>query len=90
MHLLIGNSYYLIGRYDVALKNYNESLALYTKTDDNAGRSAALRNIGIVHIERGELLKALKYFQQALTISKEINDKLGEASTLNSLGVVYT
>ena len=91
--LNLGNAYSFIGQNNNALKNYNIVLNLIKTVDKNKsieGKSAALNNIGLIYLIKGELDNALKYFQDSLKIHKEIGNKQGEAGVLGNIGHFYS
>lgn len=55
----LGEAYYLLGRYDLALDNYEQALKI------NARQTASLNGIGNVYLHRLEPAKAVEYYERA-------------------------
>ncbi|MFX0092637.1 MAG: TIR domain-containing protein, partial [Candidatus Hodarchaeota archaeon] len=62
------------GRYDNALRYYEESLNLANQVGDLRGQARALTNRADVYKEQGFLDKALTEFEEALTLADQVGD----------------
>jgi CHAT domain-containing protein/tetratricopeptide (TPR) repeat protein len=89
----IGNSYYRLKKYDLALNFYQQSLAklpgVKNKKEKKLLEALTFNNIGLVHLDQGKYDLSLKFFQQGLTIVKSLQDKLFQGVILDSIGKVY-
>jgi len=85
----VGYVYKSKGDIDLALKYYQESLAIHKQIDDKSGIATSLNNIGFVYRNQGNIYLAIEYYQKALSIQEEIGDKEGMASLYNNLGIIY-
>ncbi|WP_413173322.1 CHAT domain-containing protein [Anabaena azotica] len=89
----IGNSYYRLKKYDLALHFYQQSLAklpgVKNKKEKKLLEALTFNNIGLVHLDQGKYELALKFFQQGLTIVKSLRDKLSQGVILDSIGRAY-
>lgn len=74
--LNLGNAYYSLSQIDKALENYNAIFELtkeVSEKDALQGKSAALGNIGLIYLDKGDLDNALKYLNDALNILDKFN-----------------
>jgi tetratricopeptide (TPR) repeat protein len=85
----LGNTRYLIGDYDQALSYFEKSLDVIKNTDDIQGISAALNNIGVVHMERGDMDKALEFYEKSYQLISNIGAKTLIAQALNNIGLIH-
>lgn len=89
----IGSIHSKLGKYELALKFYQEALAVLTTIDDKTDKKnlegGTLHNIGVVYLKQGKYELALKFLQEALTILKPLNKKQSEWVILSSIGKVY-
>jgi tetratricopeptide (TPR) repeat protein len=79
----------LTGKFDDALRYYDEALALSREVGDKRVIADSLEKIGIVHSDKGLHDEALRNFEEALEISREIGDKSGIAQKLNNIGIFH-
>jgi len=75
------------GRYEIALKDFEDCLAIMIEVGDKQKEAIALGNIGLVYEYEGEMDKALEYLLKGLKIEEEIGDKNGIAISLNNIGI---
>ncbi|MGB3947179.1 MAG: sensor histidine kinase [Bacteroidia bacterium] len=80
----------ITGKYDSALINYNNSLALSKKINNKRQMANTLNNIGLVYWNKGDLDLALTNYLQSLTLFEQIEHKKGQANTLSNIGLIYT
>ncbi len=83
-----GYCYDLAGRYDQAIKYYQEALAIDKKLGREEDVAARLNSIGLVYNARGEYDQAIRYYEEALAIDKRLKSKR-VAIRLNNIGMVY-
>jgi len=86
----LGNAYYHIGNYDMALDYYLISLEISNKASNNQGVASALNNIGNVYQEIKNYDRALDYYKQSEKIAQDNNYDRLIAVTNNNLGEVYS
>lgn len=84
-----GEIYLQLGLPEVALDQFNKSLAVYEKLKDKGGKATALNNIGMVFIEIGVKEQALEAFEEAKKLYTELEDAKGLILILNNIGGVY-
>jgi signal transduction histidine kinase len=86
----LGNVYWNMGNYDLALEYYFISLNISQKANNKLGIASALNNIGNVYQEVKNYDRAIGYYKQ----SEEIAEKEGFARILaisnNNLGDVFS
>ncbi len=68
---------------------YHLSLSVAEKIGDRAGKSNALRLIGLYHYRQGRKEPALQYYKESLSLAKEADNKELTARALNSIGVFH-
>jgi len=80
-------------KYELALKFYQEALAVLKRIDDKIDKknleAGTLQNIGVVYLKQGKYELASELLQQALTIIKPLSYKQSEAVMLSNIGKVY-
>jgi CHAT domain-containing protein len=70
----IGYAYYFEGRYDEAIRAYQQSLPIYEQLHERMRKAQVLQNIGLVEYELGRISMAIPLYQQSLDlISREQN-----------------
>lgn len=74
---------------DEAMDYTRDAHTLATSLGWRKGIAYALRQEGVIHYERSDLLRALDCFQQALTIATPFDDKPFNASIDNNIANIY-
>ncbi|MFQ5654668.1 MAG: sigma 54-interacting transcriptional regulator [Planctomycetota bacterium] len=77
------------GRYEPALKHWEQSMPIDRRNGNVLGLAAVLGRLGAIHYLRGEREKAAELYRQSLRIWEEINDRGGVARMQNNIGLVY-
>jgi len=77
------------GEYDAALRQYQQSLAIFEELGNRAGVASSLHQIGNLYCLRGDYDAALRQYQQSLAIEEELGDRAGVASSLHQIGVIH-
>src|SRR5205085_12607848 len=72
-------------RFDRAIENYEQSLALCRKLKDRRMEAYNLQDIGGIHESVGDLPKALEYYGDVLRLSLEVKNPRGQSQALVSL-----
>ncbi|MBN2175869.1 MAG: tetratricopeptide repeat protein [Bacteroidales bacterium] len=85
----IGNGFYFLEEYRIALDYYNKSLDLSENTDYLTGIATASNNIGLIYNVLGDYDKALEYYYKSLEIEQKSDDRQGIANTSVNLGNIY-
>jgi tetratricopeptide (TPR) repeat protein len=85
----LGLLYDSLGKYDLALKCYQQSLAIQQAIGDKQGEGVTLNNIFHIYKVRGDYNTALRYLEQSLLIRQRIGDKQGEGVTLNNISQIH-
>ena len=93
----IGGIYNTQEKYPLALKAYQQALAVYQKESDVA--SATLRDrpntaltlnkIALTYSYLGQYTQAIDYYQQAVAVEKETDNLIAVGKTLNKIGTLY-
>jgi serine phosphatase RsbU (regulator of sigma subunit) len=85
----LGNYYYLIKNFPLALKYYDEVLIASRAANVQNLEAAALGNMASVLADQGNYQEAIKKHHEALRLFRDLNDKQGETITLTNLGDSY-
>lgn len=72
--------------YETARKLIEDSLKIYTKIKNNAGRAYAICNMGSLALDEKNYDSALKSFKEALAIFEKSPNKFGMGMTLHQMG----
>jgi CHAT domain-containing protein len=82
----IGQVYRKQGKYELALKVYQQALTIQKQFGFKDGEGIILDNIGEAYYHFGQYQTALEYYQQALVISQEVGDRAREGESLSNIG----
>ncbi len=86
---LLGNCAQRKGELDSAMHYYDIVEKIATKSKDDKGMAIVLSNKGIIHINRGEYVKALEIILRAIDYEILVGDKKGMAQGYLNVGVVH-
>ena len=89
------------GDYEQAMKYANDALALCEqllskkefenlKSQISNLKSKSYTNIGLIHDEKGDYVKAIEFYFKALKIFEEIGNKKGMAASYNNIGNIHS
>jgi tetratricopeptide (TPR) repeat protein len=84
----LGDSYRELGRFDEALDQLRDALAIFREIADKHGEGYTLVKLGDTYARMHRPEEALANFEEALRTRREIGDRWGEAETLHSRGRV--
>ena len=84
-----GFVYYSWGKYDKAIRNFEEALAIDRKLKQEDKISIRLNNIGVVYEAWGQYDKAIKNYEQTLAIVRKLKQEDKIAGILNNIGMIY-
>jgi len=85
----IGNIHQSQGRYEDALKYYNDSLKIEQELGNRSGIALSYNNIGIIHQYQGRYDDALRYYNDSLKIEQELGNRSGIAGSLHQIGWIH-
>ena len=77
------------GEVNAALKHYHDNLEMARKEDDKQIMGVTLKNIGGIHISRGEIDKALTCLEESARIKKTLGNQESIAFTESDLALLY-
>ncbi|XP_037867906.1 G-protein-signaling modulator 2 [Bombyx mori] len=86
----LGNTYYLLGEFNVAVQYHTERLEMAKECKDKAAERRAHSNLGNSHIFLGQFENAADHYKQTLAIAEELKDEAVVAQACYSLGNTYT
>ncbi len=79
----------LKGEYNEALKQFNQSIEIWKKLDEQRGIAYSLHNIATIYQDKGEYDKALEMYNQSLEIKKKLGDQRGVAQILHQIAMIH-
>ncbi|MFZ9387397.1 MAG: tetratricopeptide repeat-containing sensor histidine kinase [Chitinophagaceae bacterium] len=85
----IGVASYFSGKYDVAARNFQESIAILEKSKRPEKLAPVYNDLAKLYRKTRDLDKALENYSKASAIYQELKDTAGIAMILNESGVVY-
>lgn len=85
----IGVASYFSGKYDVAARNFQESIAILEKSKRKDKLAPVYNDLAKLYRKTRDLDKALENYSRASAIYHELKDTTGIAMILNESGVVY-
>ena len=85
----IGNIYLALKQYDLAIAQFNKSLEIEKKTDNQLGLAINYHNIGYAQEAKGNLDIALINYKKSLDYNNAINSEIGRVICANSIGGIY-
>ncbi|MFZ1535377.1 MAG: sensor histidine kinase [Chitinophagaceae bacterium] len=85
----IGVASYFQGKYDIAAKNYYESVAILEKANEKKEPAPLYNELGKLYRKTRDLDKAMQNYEKAAALFKQLNDSAGVSMILNESGVVY-
>ena len=81
--------YERIGKWDLALENYHESLKLAEELNERHKTARSLGQLGILYRMKGDIEKAMEFHKKQLNISEEIEDEKMKSLAIGNMGVAY-
>ena len=85
----LGTLYAQQGRWEEAVRNYEESLRIKRSLGDRHGEAQALMSLGNLYLQQGRWEEAEGNYERALEVFRALGDRQSEAWTLGNLGIVY-
>ncbi|MFO7897321.1 MAG: tetratricopeptide repeat protein [Candidatus Cloacimonadales bacterium] len=85
----IGANLWMLGDYDAALDNFQQSYKIWEKTPNLSKQASSLNNIGLVYANLTRYDKALHYLMQAIELEEKLDNKKGMLSAYNNIGIIY-
>ncbi len=81
--------YQMLEEHSHAIEYSEQKLNLALETGDREREGDALKDIGVIYIERTDYIKAIEYLEQSLTVAREIKAPVLEVQALDYLGSTY-
>ncbi|MBL7724769.1 MAG: sensor histidine kinase [Chitinophagaceae bacterium] len=85
----IGVASYFKGKYDVAAKNFYESIAILEKVNEKKKLAPVYNDLAKLYRKTRDLDRALQNYNKADAIYRQLNDTAGISMILNESGVVF-
>jgi len=85
----IGVASYFKGRFDIAAKNYYESIAILEKNNDKKKLAPVYNELAKLYRKTKDLDRALQNYNKADAIFRQLNDTSGMSMILNESGAVF-
>jgi serine phosphatase RsbU (regulator of sigma subunit) len=86
----LGLGYFMLGNYEEAYKNWENSLESFEKLGDDRGVANIIGNQGAIFSTLGQNIQAIEYFLKALKIAERLQDSTRIATLLLNIGLVYS
>ncbi len=86
----VGVEKYKTGDYEGAIKDLNESVAIYAKTGFEGSLARSHQGLGYIYFKMKDTKKAEQYFNQALKTFEKLGNLYEAAKIYNMLGLIYT
>ena len=86
-HNQLGYAYFLSGRPEKAIFNFEHGLAILEKIGDEHGAAQVYNNLAIVYYQTN-LVRAAEYFHHSLDTMQRLGDFWGESTAYQNLGIV--
>ena len=77
------------GRYEEAVKMYQESLKIKEEQGNKSGIALTGWGLGMIYAERGKYDKAIENYEKSLEIFEDLDEKKNIAGILHQLGVIH-
>lgn len=85
----IGNTYYILGRFDKALDYLIQALKISESMSDSLGMAPTFNNIGNIYLSLNEFNRAIEYYFKAEKIHSKYNEKRKLSTVYNNIGEAY-
>ncbi len=85
----MGNIYLTLKLYDLAIKQFEKSLAIEKSSNNRLGLAINYQNLGFADESLGELDLALKNYKRSLNYNNQIDSEVGRMICYNSIGQIY-
>jgi len=86
----LGRAYHYLGRFEPAIKLYEQALTIAREIGDRQGEGTNLSSLGLAYRDLGQVERAIQILEEALAIAREIGDRRGEGSRLGRLAAPTT
>jgi tetratricopeptide (TPR) repeat protein len=84
-----GVIYRELGRWEEAIRYYEQAIALDRTSGDRPGEAGTLNNLALTRRLVGDFASALADLDRALMLYQTIGDQRGQAATLDNLGLLH-
>ncbi|UCG69523.1 MAG: DUF2791 family P-loop domain-containing protein [Thermoplasmata archaeon] len=85
----LGHLVFMMGDYNKAIENLEQSLEIYEKIDNPIGIATTCTSLGDVHDWRGEFDIASEYLKKSLNIIEKSSNLQGISAAILSTGIIY-
>ena len=89
LHLSLAMAHQCMAQRDAVVEHYTVAADFARQVGWADAQAASVGNLGIVHVEIGNLQEGAECQRQALQLYRQTGRRVGEANTLANLGVVY-
>jgi signal transduction histidine kinase len=87
--ITMGESFYALSEFDLAMQKFYEALGPALEIDNKKYESEVYHWIGNINQSLSSYQTSLEFYFKSLNIKKDLPDKLSESLTLNNIGIVY-
>ena len=85
----LGMAYENMGKYDIAMQKYFESLKIKEEIGNIPGLVSTYNNIGLIYDIEGNFDEALLYYQKSHDVALKVKDESGLANATLNIGVIH-
>lgn len=85
----LGDVFLKTNNYEGALIAYNRSLAIREERNDRLGIATTLKNIGLLHDQKGQTDQAISFFRSSLALSEELDAVVLQQIASQKLSELY-
>lgn len=85
----LGNSYLHLGDIHLAIKCFEQSLAISKEIGHQPDEGSALGNLGIAYLQLGNARQAISFLELALESCRKFDNRRNEGNLLSALGNAY-
>ncbi|RRN77192.1 hypothetical protein EIM50_20865, partial [Pseudoxanthomonas sp. SGD-10] len=89
-YLKAAYNYHTIQKFDVAMDNYRQSMAIYKKLHPSRELSLIYSNIGVIYDYNGDYSNAMWYYVKSYELDKKLEDTASLPIHYNNIGQVFT
>jgi tetratricopeptide (TPR) repeat protein len=89
LYEITANVYYIWGRYNEALYNYQLLLKHYNNINNAERRGSLLNDMAGIYDKKGEYDQAMKLYNESLEITRQLGDQHMIGRTLNNMAVIH-
>lgn len=88
--VIIGQTYYALREYELALEHNEKGLKVVEKTNNKKQKAILLNNIGLIHYELGNFELAINFYNNALSLLEGDVDNVQKGATFYNIALLQS